>query len=150
MTPKYYQYNVPASADMWYENLQPYMKNTQVQTCPSQSATALSYGVNWRHVICYPAAHSSLGKEVGLAEFQKPAETLVLADSHTGTTGEGSAGCAAIYCPHCYATPPYSYVNYAVSSRHNDGANCAYLDGHAKWEKTQNILRTDASSIWAH
>ena len=140
---------VPSTVDSWWEVLQPYVKNTQILVCPSLNYF-LGYGVNWRHVICYPVEDSSMGKNVSLGAIAKPAETLVMCDSHNGTTGEGSSGYAAIYCPHCYGTPPYSLVNYAVSSRHNEGANCMLLDGHAKWEKTQNILRTDGSSVWAH
>ena len=132
-----------------FQMVLPYMKNDQILVCPSLSYY-LGYGVNWRHVICYATEDSSLGKNVKLGSIEKPAETLVMVDSHNGTTGEGSSGYAAVYCPHCYSTPPYSLVNWAVSSRHNEGANVMFLDGHSKWMKTSVIVSTGADSVWAH
>ncbi|HHX39443.1 MAG TPA: DUF1559 domain-containing protein [Armatimonadetes bacterium] len=149
MFPKYTLKNVPTDSNDWHEVIDPYIKNTLLKKCPSLN-TNLGYGANWRHIICYPKEDLWAGLDVTLAQFQRPADALMLADSHTGTTGEGTGGCAAIYCPHCYATPPYDYVNYAVSSRHSEGANCLMLDGHVKWYKTSTIMKTDSSSIWAH
>jgi len=151
MLPKYSLKNVPSTANDWHEVIDAYIKNTQIKKCPSLPGAALGYGANWRHIICYPKEDdAALGKDVTLAQLQRPAEDLVVCDSHTGTTGEGTGGSAAIYCPHCYGTPPYSYVNFAVSSRHSEGANCLMMDGHVKWYTTTSILKKDASSIWAH
>ena len=150
MYPKYSLSGVPSTVNSWNEVLDPYIKNTQIFRCPSLPGASLGYGVNWRHVICYPAIDSSLGREVGLANITEPASTLILTDSHNGTTGEGTGGYSAIYCPHCYSTPPYSLVNYAISSRHNEGANVLLCDGHAKWYKTTEVLRTDSASMWGH
>jgi len=149
MLVKYDLQTVPASANNWWETLAPYIKNQQVFVCPSLSSYFLGYGANFRHVIAYPVGWG-VGVDVTLGSVDKPAETLVLCDSHNGTTGEGTSGYAAIYCPNCYSTPPYGVLNYAVSSRHNEGANCLMLDGHAKWQKTSQIIRKDLPSQWAH
>ena len=150
MFPKYTLKNVPTDKNDWHEVIDPYVKNTLLKRCPSIKGSTLGYGANWRHIICYPKEDLWAGLDVTLAQFQRPSEALVLSDSHSGTTGEGTSGMAAIYCPHCYSTPPYDYVNYAVSSRHSEGANCLMMDGHVKWYTTTSILKKDASSIWAH
>jgi len=151
MLPKYDQQSAPPeSRKRWDEVIDPYIKNTLLKRCPSLQNVAVGYGANYRHIIRYPPGEGSGGANVTLADIQRPSEALVLSDSHSGTTGEGTNGCRAIYCPHCYSTPPYDYVNYAVSSRHSEGANCLMLDGHVKWYKTSTIMKTDSSSIWAH
>ena len=136
----------------WYQMLQPYMKNAQIQICPSLSAAPLGYGANWRHVIEYPLVDTAMGKECSLAGFQQTSQDMVLCDSQNGgaTGAEGTLGYAAIYCPLDYPPPYAAQFNQAVASRHNDGANNLFLDGHAKWLKTMDLLRTDANNIWAH
>ena len=148
----YQLYNVPASANNWWEMLQPYMKNVQIVICPSLPDYYLGYGANWRHVITYDTSAGSLGQEVSLSKPQSPAEWIVLADSHNGTNGaEGASGYAAIYCINDYPSSAYSLTSNAVSSRHNEGANALYLDGHAKWQKTDVYLRRpQADEIWGH
>ena len=86
--------------------------------------------------------------------FKNASEDMMLCDSHDGkTTGgpaEGTKGFAAVYCPHCYSSPPYDLVNYGLSSRHRGGPNCLFVDGHVKWYPVQQALDTGPRSIWAH
>ncbi len=140
----------PATENNWYEQLGLMINNTNVWVCPSLPSTGIAYGANWRHVIAYPPSAGWYGLDLVLSQFSRPSNAMAISDSHNGTTGEGTAGYAAIYCPHCYGTPPYSLVNFAVSSRHNGGANVAFLDGHVAWNKTVRILSKGADSIWAH
>jgi prepilin-type N-terminal cleavage/methylation domain-containing protein/prepilin-type processing-associated H-X9-DG protein len=104
----------------WYVVLQPYLKNEQLLICPSWQSfpsyddPGLSYGWNYRWVTFGTA----------LAAFEKPAETVLIADGSRwfldGTHGsEGRPG----------------LDNYWPAPRHNDGANFGLADGHAKWYK---------------
>jgi len=141
----------PATENNWWEQLGLMINNTNVWVCPSLPTTGISYGANWRHVIAYPpSASPTMGLDLFLSQFSRPSNAMAMSDSHNGTTGEGTAGYGAVYCTHCYSTPPYSVLNYAVSSRHNGGANVLFLDGHVTWHKTLRILSKGADSIWAH
>jgi prepilin-type N-terminal cleavage/methylation domain-containing protein/prepilin-type processing-associated H-X9-DG protein len=147
---KYNYSNAPSSENSWWERVDDYTSTTEVLKCPSLNDYIPANGANRRHVIAYETEASSLGRDTKLGTYKRPTSDMMICDSHNGTTGEGTSGYAAVYCPHCYSTPPYSLVNYAVSSRHGGGANCAFVDGHVEWFTTPRILSTGADSMWAH
>ena len=112
----------------WYDVLQPYTKNDQIQVCPSKaewnptaSPHKTGYGLN------HTPFPSGLGSptppaSVSLARIDAPAETIGGADKHQGNVyvvGQSFSGSVAW---------PYN-----VQVRHNDGANFFFLDGHGKW-----------------
>jgi len=142
----------PSSYNWWYLMLQPYMRNHQLRICPSLSRASdrLGYGVNWRHTICYTIEDSATyGRNISLGDIEHPSRVMVLCDSSNPSAGP--SGHEAVYCPHCYPDAwPYDIPNYAVADRHNGGANCLFLDGHAKWYGLEAVLRTDSNSIWGH
>ncbi|NLO07124.1 MAG: prepilin-type N-terminal cleavage/methylation domain-containing protein [candidate division WS1 bacterium] len=118
---------VSTSADMlWMYQIYPYVMNSQIFDCPSSST-------NWT-----PAAYSSslgygynvLAAGMPLVRFQAVADTIMLADS-------------AYYCVDWDIrdtdnTDP-------VANRHNEGANVAHMDGHAKWHKGGTISWLDGA-----
>src|SRR6266498_2270973 len=91
----------PNHEPMWFQMIQPYIKNENVFTCPSvQKMTTEAtrpkqmagwtvplysfngYGVNYLHVIQYGPGDAS-GKMMGpkrLAALSRPAETIMIAD----------------------------------------------------------------------
>ncbi len=114
---------------LWYQLAEPYMKNTQLLTCPSQSittqwsGTSISYGLN--------RTTGSLGEGgndgVALGKIQLPAETLAFADTRAHDN-EAEA------FPTFYAPPGNTWGSYGtLSNRHNEGPNCGFYDGHVKW-----------------
>jgi len=116
----------------WYQLLEPYIKNTQLLSCPSQNSgfdlsgygapDDLNYGLNQD---LHPGDWG--GK---LAELKYPAETLLIADSDwTHSTDDASA-----IWHHWYCTQSYTARRF-IPARHNEGANMAFCDGHAKWHK---------------
>jgi prepilin-type N-terminal cleavage/methylation domain-containing protein/prepilin-type processing-associated H-X9-DG protein len=159
---------------IWYSAIFPYVKNVGVYACPSDTQkwgdgntemwwwgiapekrnpnflgnTVMSYGINHR-------LHSHEPGSVGLAEVDKPADTLLLADCITCfaefNRPEGTIN---------YNDPNYNYVHGRVAwpksagdpdnagwqegrpdappeydkyARHSAGNNVAYADGHVKW-----------------
>ncbi|NLO04597.1 MAG: DUF1559 domain-containing protein [candidate division WS1 bacterium] len=111
----------------WIDLLEPYMKNTQIFECPSNNETYRSGGVG--HLGTYGANISEVG--IGgltgrgylfchrkVASFKYPAETGIFADTSGG-----------IYWRYNSTTGALQAMNFL----HNQGANVAYMDGHAKW-----------------
>lgn len=118
----------------WFYLVQPYVKNTQVLTCPSWRAYFLGYGWNYYYLTyafpgnpAYPPGGYGYGG-CPLAAVAKPAETILLADSgaHQVSGGSWSNGMSYVIT---WAEEPN---NYFVYLRHNDMANVGFLDGHAK------------------
>ncbi len=111
----------------WGEVLQPYLKNKQILACPSDASPysmalygggsmAISYGYNGGQL-----------NNCSLGSIDMPAETLVFVDGES-----------------YYAA--YGNSSYEPEARHNEGANAALADGHAKWYG-MNTLESDAD-MW--
>jgi prepilin-type N-terminal cleavage/methylation domain-containing protein/prepilin-type processing-associated H-X9-DG protein len=111
----------------WQNMILPYMKSVQIWTCPSN--TANNY---WNQYFMHQA---HLGEQWGIAmaSVTRPAEIMFTGDGFFNTH----------FCP--VHNPASEWANVG-SARHNGGANCAYLDGHAKWVNT-NTLYTD-TVLW--
>ncbi|MGE5532557.1 MAG: DUF1559 domain-containing protein [Bacteroidota bacterium] len=119
-----YKYDFPAV-------LMPYIKNNQVFDCPSSSATKYTGGQFY-----YPASYMQnvmLGNEpngtpnhydpVSLGAVNSPSTCPVHWDSQNNS-------------------PEGWWVANYLSTRHNEGLNVNFVDGHAKWFSKQQGLGT--------
>jgi prepilin-type N-terminal cleavage/methylation domain-containing protein/prepilin-type processing-associated H-X9-DG protein len=126
-------YPAPATAIWWCAPsgqpslLEPYIKNTQIYYCPSLK-TRLGYGYN----------ANLIGGAIDLARIQTPADMILFEDDTFGgrtaylpsqgvanwganfVDPPGTTGAGIVWGTNC----PYG--------RHNDMANFAFCDGHAK------------------
>jgi len=99
--------------------------------CPSHvdfawTAGGMSYGYNYNGLSCKGSAWPT-GK-VLLAQLRQPAQVIVFAD----------AGVDYVIAPHGYAG-----TNHRVSTRHNEGSNVLFADGHVAWFKFNEIDKSD-------
>jgi len=148
-------YCTQSPANVWHpvwEMLNPYIKNNQVWVCPSQTGTTQGLGANIQHLIIdlnWGAA------AISMAQITMPAEKLLFCDAQSGSSAggvEGSGGNPVAWCPAGHAGYPPSWndvYQYGISSRHNNGANCVFADGHAKWKGRQAILANEGD-MWGH
>jgi len=118
------------SGRQWHFLIEPYLKNDQIFLCPSQSPTAASYG----RMISY-GIHRSTG--VALAQIEKPAETLALAD--VCYLDNEANSWVTFYSPPGNALGSFG----CLSDRHNEGLNVGFYDGHAKWMKRRVVWESD-------
>ena len=107
----------------WQNQIYPYMKNAQIWTCPSNTANNL-----WNQYFMHQA---HLGEQWGIsmAAVTRPSEIIMTGDGYFNTH----------FCPLHNPSVEWGSVG---SDRHNGGANCAFLDGHAKWVNG-STLNTD-------
>ncbi len=124
--------------------LEPYMKNTQVNKCPSlpddwlgsKEQTGYAYNTVYLSPADYPPpTYAEVAIPVNLAQIEDPARTVAFADAaqlYNGTTMQSSS----------YLSPPgdttpstYSgdYPNF--HGRHNGMGNVLWCDGHVKARK---------------
>jgi prepilin-type N-terminal cleavage/methylation domain-containing protein/prepilin-type processing-associated H-X9-DG protein len=146
-----YDENLPAQGSnavrpeqRWYNAIQPYLKNTQVLDCPSSTykgnAARHNYGAVEQVVGYLPYGTSRSGFTLGgvtcasgssprnMATITFPSERVMICDASEFTVGVQFWARTDNTDP---LSPGGSY--YWVAARHNDGANCGFVDGHAKW-----------------
>ncbi len=138
---------------VWSQLIYPYVKNDQIFICPSFGGVHTStcgaahtkpssyvhggYAINaWREVgqggtTTYGPGHGTGQK---LADIETPAEIVYACDQ---STGSDASNCFRISVMRQMVGGSLYENNqkYAVSSRHNDGFNATFCDGHGKWLK---------------
>ncbi|MEN6547316.1 MAG: prepilin-type N-terminal cleavage/methylation domain-containing protein [Armatimonadia bacterium] len=137
-----------AGVGTWNLLLQPYIKNTQILLCPSNSTHVSALGTNpaygWNYVyLCYnwgsttaPGYGGYTRGGISMGSITSPSETIMLGDSGANTMGYVIANGNTI-------------GGYSPTGIHNEGDNYAFCDGHAKWIKVQNVLGPVAlNALW--
>jgi prepilin-type N-terminal cleavage/methylation domain-containing protein/prepilin-type processing-associated H-X9-DG protein len=118
--------------------LQPYLRNYQIQECPSAvglpagTTTTLNLGYGFNQTYLLPSATFS----ASLGEIEKPAETVLMADTAiVDSTTKAVVRFGANWAP--------STVYPTLHGRHAGFANVLWMDGHAKAHKP--TFRTSGS-----
>ena len=120
----------------WHDQIEPYLKSTQLLACPSHPA-AISYMAS-NYVI--QGSHGNVNTNMGA--ITHPAETIMLCDTHPYRANAwcGYPQTRANYASgeHCRGrtwVPHLSCgdVSHMDVDGHNGGFNTSLCDGHAKW-----------------
>ncbi|MEN6644929.1 MAG: DUF1559 domain-containing protein [Armatimonadia bacterium] len=122
----------------WPTFLNPYVKNSQIFVCPSAQVTPCAaanvrsgitnaYGINYDGVC---------GKAMG--SMDKPAERMIFQDMQNWFVISGADQQAT-----CFSSMGTGLT------RHNDGANVAFCDGHAKWLSGSTIKGNVPTTGWS-
>ena len=127
--PDYY-YPSAIGNQRWPALIMPYIKNTQIFACPSQSEYWIGYAYNGYYL---GAPFLQAGGATVLAEITEPAETFC--------TGESTRGYDFLYMPSQINSASLNYR--WTFERHNGGCNYSFCDGHAKWLKKSEVMRSD-------
>lgn len=136
---------------MWDDLIQPYVHNTQILVCPAfksmpsnepssgyANKTDYGYGVN----ICMGCPHGGCwhGTAANISQVVRPSQIVYAGDSGSAWLCQWNLA----YSNTCQ--PCNTAYKSDVYSRHNDGANAVFVDGHAKWYSSN----TYASSNWGN
>ena len=122
----------------WANHIHPYIMNVQVFQCPSQTWSHCTSGTSHAHISNAYLFNYTGCSRVSMAEIQRPSEQMLSMDGQgtfviSGTNTRASA---------------MSGIGNGIS-RHNDGANAAYADGHAKWLSQGAISTLIPQSGWS-
>jgi prepilin-type N-terminal cleavage/methylation domain-containing protein/prepilin-type processing-associated H-X9-DG protein len=124
--------NTNARFNMSKSSLMPYLKNVQIFVCPSDTyaqASGNSYAAN-SCVFGDRISGTMLRPGKSLAAFEDTARWMLLGEE-SDATGKTSTDDAFIYLP--------DKSNY-LSTRHLDGSNLTFIDGHVKWYRPEKVF----------
>ncbi len=125
--------------------LQPYVKNTQLLKCPTLGTGFCDYGTIYPYV-------SGVGNATKMGRILTPAETCMMTETENQDGQPGYRGELYLaYDPFLYARGSISWAVYnglAYPGRHNEGNNCAFVDGHAKWMRYEDSMSKPV--FWNH
>lgn len=112
--------------DVWYLRLGKFIDDPGVLQCASRRSTEVAYAMSCR----------SSGYDLG--QYNSPSRTILLAD-HVGTA-YGKAGMIKMATNYFWWPAPCGPKSDSALPTwyHNGGANCGYVDGHAKWNALAN------------
>lgn len=126
----------------WADEIQPYLKSTQIFQCPSSSGAVSTdptqvgytdYSVNIR---LSSDSYGNYSSGISLAALTQPTLTVMNSDDTPYTSRSWSWGC---YLGASCTVSPFT-AGLALNSaagRHLDGENFSFTDGHVKWYKAQ-------------
>jgi prepilin-type N-terminal cleavage/methylation domain-containing protein/prepilin-type processing-associated H-X9-DG protein len=125
MTPNYWDNGQPGQPNpahqrTWAHNTYPYVKNTQIFRCNSNSSTAVTPGTsgNWVQISSNSYGYSGWMSNRAAAEIASPAELFLVMDAQS------------IWNDTCQNARRLCF-------RHNEGGNFAFADGHVKWRRSR-------------
>jgi len=133
IVPSYIQWSNGKNYTIWYGTtgaLAPYTGSRQIFHCPNSGGQAYAsgggtdYGINMR--IARNITVSS-GSSYNMSEVKYPAETVLIADS------DWTRSLTDYKTSNCWRINDSRHPSYFIPARHNEGANIAFVDGHAKW-----------------
>lgn len=127
---------IGASVYTYFDLVQPYIKNMQIYTCPSNASGGMDLtglGLTLRPGYCCDLTVRATNRlthgiivpgmlvmySSPLAQFTSPAETAIYADAAGALNLTGGV--------------------VSEDPRHNDGCNYGYLDGHGKWDRPEKV-----------
>jgi prepilin-type N-terminal cleavage/methylation domain-containing protein/prepilin-type processing-associated H-X9-DG protein len=133
----------PGKYMYWMMAIYPYVKNLGVYTCNDKAGSGWS-GSAGEYVPGDPTQTGGNfmfygygrafggGGVVSMAAYQRPADTIAISETEPGPSPWNNLPLGGNITSILYWNPNARAV---LTPRHNEGANCAFLDGHAKWLK---------------
>lgn len=118
--------------DMRQSTLMPYLKNSEIFVCPSDSideATGNSYAANGCLFSDTEVDGRRAGK--GLFRFSAASSWMLLSEEASDTDPSATS------TDDGYLSLPASNM---VSTRHGEGSNILFVDGHVKWYRPETML----------
>ncbi len=132
---------------VWWNVIQPYIKNHQVLVCPSDDApypssdeTATTNSGNTNVLRSYIALRAA--EALALAQVEMPVDTIVITDKWSHPVNQPSKLISDSWIEPFNGDFDYypTFGRMALAGdRHTGGTNCVFFDGHAKWLKGQAI-----------
>lgn len=136
---------------LWSHAVLPYCKNAQIYECPSSDRRCGWGGWDWAGAPktmygwnCNSSGKALCNRSMTLARFVQPSELIQLGDIWNSDWGDDRADgrlnpVGTLVCWDGSNRCPLATWGNFLPMWHNEGANYAMVDGHAKWFKPESI-----------
>lgn len=157
-------YDAPSNTQRWIDTIQPYVKSHQVFMCPSgydNGPSNANYGAN-QHILVFSGGDEPTDNQIKVASVESASTIYMVMDFGTyfarvsnvaSASGSGSKwtylpgmGEAGAAC-NITATAVYDRISDCERGRHFGGVNVTFADGHAKWLKSDVLVKEAKKSI---
>ncbi len=138
-----YKFGWNANNLQWCTVWRPYVKSDQLFYCPSRGTAGGGYAT-----VCESGGGTfGIGGYQAMASFLDPAGTIMVSEINAGgpNANGGIGGDRA--CPPWHTAQYHNYYAPAVYppalawfTRHNEGSNYSFIDGHVKWMKYESTF----------
>ena len=142
----------------WAVAIQPYLKSTQIYQCPSEPTSGSSdpngayTDYFYNTMLCNITASGDQGGADANGKVGGIAQAALLNTSLTVMAGDGessgatnrSLGCGTYAA--CAVGNQKAIIANGAATRHLEGQNYLFSDGHVKWYKAQNA--TTSAKVW--
>ncbi|MBI5831507.1 MAG: DUF1559 domain-containing protein [Armatimonadetes bacterium] len=145
----------------WFDELQPYMKSAQLGICASYVPTIggitmrpnLSYAL--QNFYYYDRTLGAIFEQggngpSGIASVEDPAGTVFCSDALNYDNEFQFVNVATVGYGPWNGIPLFYTGQSDYIGRHMEGYNCAFLDGHAKWLKAEELTKTSAAGNYRY
>lgn len=117
---------------VWDDAVLPYTENKQIVACPTLQGEPVGYAINFWITGTGGANAKKSAEKVTFADVDVPVAWYMFPKGVTDPDPDGNGATSG-------SNP---------STRHRDGANFAFADGHAKWARPEMPAVSDWATAW--
>ncbi len=117
---------------VWDDAILPYTENKQIVACPTLQGAPLGYGMNYWMTGAGGANARRSAEKITFADASEPVSWYIFPVGVTDPNPDGNP----------------STVGSNPATRHREGANFAFADGHAKWARPDLPGVADFATGW--
>ena len=125
----------------WWNLIMPYVKNGNVFRCNSDPSPTASPDVNGNATIIRSYIANTAAEDLVLAQISNVVDTIVVTEKW-GILSNGTVNTSSwmgAFDGEMSPDPLRPGSMTGISNWHHGGTNCAFFDGHAHWERPEQI-----------
>jgi len=143
----------PSNPYGWADEIQPYVKSTQIFQCPSESGAAAvgatgsafagqadptqsSYTDYSYNMMLSSDNGGNYDRGISMAALTQVSLTVMALDEHPYTASNWAWGCGSLSACSPFPAGLAKVWDATTANRHLGGVNIAFADGHVKWSKS--------------
>ena len=127
------------NAARWWNLEMPYIQSSQLFACPSDPLPTMSPNINGVDDVKRSYIANTAPEGLSDSQVDAPAETIVVTEK-TDTIGVPATANMSSWIGAFNGEMSLNPALNGVATRHHNGMNCSFFDGHAKWMRLEAVV----------